>query len=70
MLNKIEVGKVYKHKKGNSYIVVHFGRFKDSYEGVWLDCVTYTPIKDKSKFYTRLLDDFANNFIEKDKNDL
>jgi len=58
-------GNVFIHiKSGNSYKVKDRATIKIN--GVWENCVIYSPIEEYNKQYTyvRLLSDFAKKFIK------
>ena len=65
MLKRIELGRVYEHKKTKKhYVTLEWCKFKDPFCREWIDCVSYVPV-DKTNVaepYVRTLDDFADRF--------
>lgn len=59
----VEIGKVYKHYKGNKYIVLNIGTHTETNEKL----VVYSPINDRSIVWVRPYN-MWNEIVDNDNN--
>ena len=62
-MENIEIGAIYRHFKGNEYIVIAVGTNTESEETM----VVYSPTNDKSKVWIRPIK-MWNDIVDQEKN--
>lgn len=62
-MENIEIGAIYRHFKGNEYIVIAIGKNTETEE----EMVVYSPIDDKSKVWIRPIK-MWNEIIDQENN--
>lgn len=62
-MENIEIGAIYRHFKGNEYIVIAIGKNTETEE----EMVVYSPIDDKSKVWIRPIK-MWNEIVDQENN--